>query len=144
MEYIKRNYMSNIIFTFLSFTWGLPLTLVGAIVALTLPHCKRKKHGYCLQIEVGEKWGGLNLGYFCFVCKNAPLRTRNHEFGHAIQNCYYGIFTPFIVTIPSAIRYWYRVIRLVIKKPVTTPYDAIWFEHQATVWGNETMHLIGQ
>lgn len=141
---MKHKHIEQKLFTIFSWTWGLPLTLVGAIVALALPKCKRKKHGYCIQIEVGESWGGLNLGYFCFVCKDAPPRTRNHEFGHALQNCYYGIFTPFIVTIPSAIRYWYRVIRIILKNPVTTPYDAIWFEHQATEWGNKQMEYIGQ
>lgn len=129
--------MNKKLFTFLSFTWGLPLTLVGAGVALalTLKGYKPTKHGYCLCYEVGEKWGGLNLGYFIFTSKYAPVSTKNHEFGHALQNCVYGILTPFIVTIPSAIRYWYRRIRQRKGLLNTTPYDAIWFEKQATEWG---------
>lgn len=129
--------MLEILFYILSLTWGLPLTLVGAGVALvlTLKGYKPKIYGYCIFYEVGENWGGLNLGLFCFTCKNAGKRTKNHEFGHAIQNCIYGIFTPFIVTIPSVIRYWYRVIREYKGLPNPTPYDAIWFEKQATEWG---------
>ena len=145
-EYIKRNYPAELNskkeFISLSFTWGLPLTLIGAGVALALSLKGYKPtplgHGMCF--EVGENWGGLNLGYFSFVCKNSQPRTRSHEYGHALQNCVYGFSTPFIVTIPSAIRYWYRVYRYKIGDPVKTPYDTIWFEHQATEWGNQAIN----
>ena len=129
--------MLEILFYILSLTWGLPLTLVGAGVALvlTLKGYKPKLYAYGVYYEMGERWGGLNLGLFCFTQKDAPKSTKNHEFGHALQNCLYGIFTPFIVTIPSAIRYWYRVYRQRKGLPNITPYDAIWFEKQATEWG---------
>lgn len=130
--------MNKKLFTILSFTWGLPLTLVGASVALVLTTLgyKPEKYRHCICYEVGENWGGLNLGYFIFTCKNAPKRTKNHEFGHALQNCVYGVFMPFVVTIPSAIRYWYRVYKHNKRIPIKTPYDSIWFEHQATEWGS--------
>jgi hypothetical protein len=135
--------MNKKIFTFLSFTWGLPLSLVGAGVALALTSLLKIKPtplGYGMCFEVGRNWGGLNLGYFSFVSKNSLQRTKNHEYGHALQNCVYGFLTPIIVTIPSAIRYWYRVYRYKIGDPVRTPYDAIWFEHQATEWGNRAIN----
>lgn len=133
--------MNKKLFTFLSFTWGLPLTLVGAGVALVLTTLgyKAERHRYCVCFKFGENWGGLNLGYFIFTCTNAAERTPNHEFGHALQNCVYGVFTPFIVTIPSAIRYWSRVYKMYKGLPIETPYDAIWFERQATEWGNRTL-----
>ena len=133
--------MLEILFYILSFTWGLPLTLVGACVALALSLLgyKPKIHGYCICYEVGENWGGLNLGFFIFTNNNASGRTKNHEFGHALQNCIFGVFTPFIVTIPSAIRYWYRKYRQRKGLTNSTPYDAIWFEKQATEWGNIMM-----
>ena len=33
-----------------------------------------------------------------------------HEFGHTFQNCLLGPLFPFMVAIPSAIRYWLREI----------------------------------
>lgn len=128
--------MTKSIFYLLSWTWGLPMTLIGAVVTLVLMMCgkKPKKWGYGYYTEVGKGWGGLNLGMFILVNEKATGHTKNHEYGHAIQNCYFGFLMPFIVTIPSAIRYWYRMGR-----KCTTKYDDIWFEGQATKLGNEFM-----
>ena len=138
--------MNKQIYTLLSFTWGLPLSLIGSLVALVLLTLGYKPipHGYGYCFKIGESWGGLNLGYFSFICKDAPERTPKHEFGHGLQNCYYGIFTPFIVTIPSAIRYWYYMLKYAQGTPVTTPYDAIWFESQATEWGYKEIEKISK
>ena len=125
-------------FYFLSFTWGLPFTLFGLIVALilrVLGH-RSKKFALVRFFEIGENWGGLELGLF-FVCNKRPtFRIRCHEFGHAIQNCIFGPLMLFIVCIPSAIRYWYRELHYYRrgKKP-ETDYDDIWFEGQATRLG---------
>ena len=72
--------------------------------------------------------------------------TLNHEFGHSIQNCYLGLFMPFLVAIPSAIRYWYRelIVRWGIKKYWELPdYDSIWFERTATSFGNMYYRELG-
>lgn len=138
------------IFYFLSFTWGIVLTLAGLIVAgvLLLAGKKPKKHGWCWYFEVGgRRWGGLNLGLI-FLTGPYPLEsTKDHEFGHAIQNCMYGPLMLFLVTIPSAIRYWYRELRYHRRgKTPKTDYDSIWFERQATIRGITTMsdikHLV--
>ena len=73
----------------LSWTWGLPLTLIGYIVSLILTalgyHPYRyRKNFWCF--ELGERWGGLNLGPFLLVQKNADYDLKNHEVGHAIQD----------------------------------------------------------
>ena len=50
-----------------------------------------------------------------------------------IQNAILGPFMPFVVGIPSAIRYWYRELKYNRKGKVPpTSYDSIWFEGQAT------------
>ena len=132
--------MNKTKFYFLSFTWGLPLTLVGLIVAAVLL-CrgkKPKKWGACYYFEIDNKnMSGFNLGIIFLTGKNPSVRTRNHEHGHAIQNCYLGVLTPFIVHIPSVIRFWYRVWLMEIGKRAKTPYDAIWFERTATELGNK-------
>ena len=64
-------------------------------------------------------------------------RTRPHEFGHSLQNCLWGPLFPFVIAIPSATRYWYRDISAKKGNKPTTDYDAVWFEGQATEWGNK-------
>jgi hypothetical protein len=127
--------MNRKLFYILNLTWGLPMTLIGTIAALALIGCGKlpTNHGGCLCFTVGKKWGGVSLGLVMIVSKQATEDTKNHELGHALQNAVYGLFMPFIVSIPSAVRYWYRRTR---KHSTLPPYDAVWFERQATEWGN--------
>lgn len=138
LKYALRRDWRKILFYFLSLTWGLPLTLAGLIVALVLicTGRKPKRFGLVWYFNVGRNWGGLELGLFFLTDENDSLSTKCHEFGHGIQNCVYGFLMPFLVCIPSAIRYWYRELRYNRKgKTPPTSYDSIWFEGQATKWG---------
>lgn len=130
-------------FTFylLSFTWGLPLTLIGCLVSLALLIAgkKPKKYGWCWYFEVGEKWGGLEFGPVFLVNKNASDFIKTHELGHGIQNIRYGFSMIFVVCIPSATRYLYRNIRNAMGKPCETKYYDIWFEAEANKLGSEFM-----
>ena len=128
------------LFYILSFTWGLPMTLIGCIISLGLiiVGYKPKRWNYCWYFEVGERWGGFELGT-CFIKdKTYSVHIMNHEHGHGIQNCYLGVLMPFVVSIPSAIRYWYRELKYERKglRP-KTDYDDIWFEGSATKLGTE-------
>lgn len=135
--------MKKSTFYILSLTWGLPITMVGYIVAsvLYISGCKLKRHGWCRHFELGKNWGGLNLGPVFLTHKDPSDHMKNHEFGHAIQNCIYGPFMILII-LASAIRYWIREYRHRIKKvPYADlpPYDSVWFEGQATAYG--TKHI---
>ena len=132
-------------FYLLSFTWGLPLTLIGFIVSLVML-CKGHKphrYGYCFYFEVGKGWGGLEFGIVFLVGKSVSEHTKNHEHGHAIQNCYWGPLMPFVICMPSAIRYWYRELKY-HRKGVNPPtsYDSVWFEGQASRWGAELIERL--
>ena len=127
-----------ILFYFLSFTWGLPFTIFGLIVALVLRLLgyRSKKFALVRFFEIGKVDGGIELGLFFVTNQNPTFRLRCHEFGHAIQNCMFGPLMPFIVCIPSAIRYWYRKLRYYKRgKEPKTNHDDIWFERQATLLG---------
>ena len=82
--------------------------------------------------------GRSGIGFF-FLCDERDRESiKCHEFGHAVQNCYWGILMPFVICIPSAIRYWYRRYMTSVKKiPESTlpDYDSVWFEGQATRLG---------
>ena len=123
----------------LNHTWGIIMTLIGygARIVLHRKGVKGERYGFATVYRVGKGWGGVNLGTTAIVSKDAPTSTIAHELGHGIQNARYGIFTPFIVHIPSAIRYHHY--RHLLKKGITpkTAYDDIWFEAQATKLGVE-------
>ena len=131
-------------FYLLSFTWGLPLTLIGCLVALVLVVAGYKpgRFGWCLVFEIGEVWGGLELGVVFLKCRESGYHLMCHEHGHAFQNTLFGVFMPFIVSIPSAVRYWYReyLHRVKCVKYSEMPdYDSVWFEGQATRIGKAFM-----
>lgn len=139
--------MNKFLFYLLAFTWGLPMTIIGLLVALVLVIAgfKPKKYGNCLHFEVGDRWGGVSLGIVFITSKNASEHTKMHEHGHAIQNCYWGVLFPFVIALPSLIRCWHRDIQYVNKgKPVPTPYDSIWFEGDASKRGYKFFGKLGE
>lgn len=129
-------------FYILSYTWGIITSLLGFLIAIPFFfYCLyiddiSERKGHCIYFKVGTGWGGFSLGPFCFICKNASIRTMEHEHGHSIQNCLYGPFM-LIFSICSVFRYHYRNIMERLNKPCKTKYDDFWFEGQATNWGNE-------
>ena len=141
--------MSKKTFYLLSFTWGLPMTLLGCLVAAVLVCAgyKPKRFGWCWYFEIGEDWGGLELGVFFLKCRNAGHHVMCHEHGHALQNTLFGVLMPFVVCIPSATRYWYREYLYRVKGVQYNEmpdYDNIWFEGQATRIGTEFIDKHGR
>ena len=134
--------VKGILFWVLSLSWGLPMTLFGAICAFALlvtGHKPQRFH-YFVYFEVGSGWGGFEAGGFFFVNKNPSQHIKQHESGHGLQNIMLGVLMPFLVSIPSMIRYWYRelIVRSGKKKYSELPdYDSIWFEGWATRLGEK-------
>lgn len=104
------NKAKTTVFYVLSFTWGLIMSLIGCLVFLVLMCAgyKPKKFHDRFYIELGEYWGGLELGPWFITDKHSGLSTRQHEAGHGFQNALLGPLMPFVVCIPSATRYWIR------------------------------------
>lgn len=123
------------VYYLLQLTWGLPMNIVGLIVVGVMMLCGRRPMrygcGWCFECDVD--WG-LELGIF-FIAPPYSIHTKNHELGHGIQNIYLGPLTLFVVTGPSIFRFWWRKLRKKLGKPITTGYDEIWFEGQATKSG---------
>lgn len=131
----------RILFYIISFTWGGVMTGIGLLVLLvTLPFGKFGIYHGRIYKRIGKNWGGVELGCFFLCDKTAGEHTIEHECGHGLQNCLWGPLMPFVICIPSAIRYWYRefIWRFNREKFNKLPeYDAIWFEGQATKWGKK-------
>lgn len=130
-----------IVFWILSCTWGLPMTIIGAITALVfiIKGYKPNYHSYGIYFVVGNYWGGISLGAFFFVSNqsNTPY-AKCHESGHCLQSALLGIFMPFLIGIPSLIRSKYRsyIIHSGKKTIDDLPdYYSIWFEKWASDWG---------
>ena len=128
------------------------MTIIGLIVtAFCILFLKGKVHknGWSYIVEIGGNWGGLDLGAVA-LCggyttktpdENWFQHTRRHEFGHSFQNIIWGPLFPFVIAIPSAIRYHYQNYRSKKGLP-NKEYDAIWFEGQATRWGTKMIAKI--
>ena len=129
---------NKVLFYILSFTWGLPMNLAGLIVSLILILCghKPKRYGWYFDFELDVNFG-LELGVFIITPKDSSAAFKNHECGHGIQNIYLGIFTPMVVSLPSATRYHIRELNKKLGKENKTGYYDIWFEHQANVLGTK-------
>lgn len=122
-------------FYILSFTWGLPVTLAGCFFALIMLITGHKPHryGYCVYFEVGKDWGGMSSGIFFITGRENSEYVKSHEHGHSIQNCYFGFLMPFIVCLPSSLRFWFRtIVGKLAPRKIFKPYDSVWFENQAT------------
>ena len=128
--------MKKSIFYLLSLTWGLPMTICGAVVALVLwlHGIKAARYGLCWHYRVGKGlWGGMNLGPVFLTQREPTERLKRHEHGHALQNSFMGpLILPFVIL--SVLRYHDRE-RRVKRGEVLPPYDAWWFEGQATKLG---------
>lgn len=129
-------------FYLLSLTWGLPLSLCGVVIALFLRVTGHRPHrwGGCWYFNVGRKyWGGLNLGLVFLTDHGDRVHTKNHEFGHAVQNCYLGPIM-LVLWLCSTIRYHY--LNYLERKGKPLPeYDSWWFEGQASEYGYEYIKL---
>lgn len=101
--------MSKSRFYKLSFTWGLPLSLIGVIVCgvLMLAGYRPKRYGHCYYIAIGKPWGGLEFGWFFLVDKRETEELLCHELGHGYQNTKYGP-AMLILWVISAARYWVK------------------------------------
>ena len=133
--------LKRILFYIISLTWGGIMTVIGLVVLLvTLPFGKFGVYHGRIYKRIGKNWGGVELGCF-FLCDNsADEYILAHECGHGLQNCLWGPLMPFVICIPSAIRYWYREYLWYFNKTkyaLLPDYDAIWFEGQATKWGKK-------
>ena len=139
------------LYYFMACTWGVIMTILGLIITLILAIVKIfipkkiifKQFYWIYSITVGpEWWGGCEMGLMFLRDHNSSVNYINpHEFGHTFQNCLLGPLFPFMVAIPSAIRYWLREI---FPKKIWAPYDSAWFEDAATQCGVYAVRILSQ
>lgn len=104
----------GILFWLWSLTWGCVMTTVGLIVALTLlitGHRPYRFHWFIYFKVGGDSWGGFECGPIFIVDQTPTMHVKCHECGHGLQNLILGPLMPLVVSLPSAIRYWFREIK---------------------------------
>ena len=113
---------------------GWLITFFAGIVWAVLRTCTKPEKfcGYFDHFQIGETWGGMEMGFF-FITGKQNLSSAPHELGHLIQTAKFNCFKMIGLSIGSALRYWKRRIT----KDYSIPYDSWWFEGQATALGNQ-------
>lgn len=99
----------KILYYIIQWTWGIIMNLIGAVACLVCAILKCPIHKYRngVEILVNNNFGGLELGMFFIRGKDCPS-VAPHEYGHGIQNLWWGPLFPLAVCLPSASRYWLR------------------------------------
>lgn len=89
------------------------MSLIGlfATIGLLITGHKPKRFYHTFYFQVGKNWGGINLGFVFLTSQEWDLHTKQHESGHGIQNIILGPLQPFLVCIPSALRYWITTLK---------------------------------
>lgn len=133
-------------FYLLSFTWGLPWTLIGLVVfGISWVYFHEQMEIRLIDGRIAvtfteSRFGGVSLGIVYFVDSSDSFRLHTHELGHTIQSMYWGPLFIFVIAIPSFARYhyrrWFRHNKP-SKFRTFPPYDSVWFEGQATSLGEK-------
>lgn len=137
---IFKRILSYSVFYLIQFSWGLLSNIVGLVLALWMLITGHKPHrcGPYIYFVALELPGSIEGGVF-YIANTVNAYTHLHEMGHGLQNMVWGPLMLFVISIPSAIRFWYRTWYWEHKFPTTgktlPSYDSIWFEGQATTWG---------
>ena len=126
----------------LACTWGFIATFLGVLLTGILGIAKIfnknivfRKYHWIYSISLGpDYWGGFEMGLMFVRDQKSWEALEWHEFGHTFQNCLFGPFMLFLVSIPSAIRWWYQWFRT-RKGKENKAYDAMWFEDSASCCG---------
>ncbi|MBQ8725208.1 MAG: hypothetical protein IJY74_06025 [Oscillospiraceae bacterium] len=100
--------MKKFLFRLVQCTWGIPQTLIGLIIFLSLG----KKECVTFHGAYISRWNypySVSLGMFIFISRKTPCFSRLavHEYGHCIQSLFLGIFYLPLVSVPSAL--WLRL-----------------------------------
>jgi len=128
--------VKKILFLLWQCSWGLPQTLLGAIIFLKHIRCQHRIYRGCIDTKWNSR-GGMSLGLFIFTPQEEDDRTeqvRVHEYGHCIQSLLLGPLYLLVVGIVSytwANLPYFRTMR----REKKIPYTACFVESWASKWG---------
>ncbi|MBO5712211.1 MAG: hypothetical protein J6R47_05165 [Acholeplasmatales bacterium] len=85
----SKKIMSKKSYYILSWTWGLPMTLIGLIgisaillySLITKKQYRLKRHGWSFYLNIGKNWGGMELGMFFLTDTRDSVSTNGMNVG---------------------------------------------------------------
>lgn len=95
--------MKTFLFRLWQWTWGLPQTLLGAVLYLFYRNCPHGNYHGC-KVTYWDMSGSLGVGMFLFLSRQHYGRQRQilvHEYGHSIQSAILGPLFLIVMGIPS-------------------------------------------
>ncbi|MDO4488129.1 MAG: hypothetical protein Q4B67_03470 [Eubacteriales bacterium] len=89
--------LKYVLFVAVQCTWGLPQTLIGAVIFLVYAKCRHECRMGTVATESEKIRGGVSLGLFIFTGKDDLERLFCHEYGHSVQSLILGpLYLPLI------------------------------------------------
>lgn len=103
-------------FYLIQFTWGLLENIVALIIYLIFINKPHYKYKNAFVTSIGSNFNGnFSIGCFIFISEDKKWFDDSydlrHEYGHCLQNLYFGPLSPFIFKIPSCIHFWICKLR---------------------------------
>ena len=130
----------------LQWTWGIIVNLVGFLIYMVLTKilgCQSHPYGEATYVILPWELNcGFSAGLYIFISPKSE-KVLPHEYGHSIQNAVYGPFN-LIIVISSIVRFWSRRAQKAAGHPPKTGYYDIWFERQASEWGEFAINNFNQ
>jgi hypothetical protein len=73
-----KKILSYVVYWLIQCTWGLPMTLIGAVAALVclIAGVKPKTMGPNIYFQFGKGWGGIELGGFFLCSEDCGIGTK--------------------------------------------------------------------
>jgi len=128
--------MRKFLFVLWQCTWGLPQTLLGAVICLRHGKFIHKAYRGCIDTRWNSR-GGMSLGLFIFTPQGEDERTelvRVHEYGHCIQSLLLG---PLYLVVIGVVSYTWANLPYFrkMRREKNIPYTSCFVESWASKWG---------
>lgn len=129
--------MRRVLYILLQCTWGLPQTLLGAVIFLL--HLRRGHYFY--HGVIVSEWGmhdSASIGLFVFIGERdaacRPLLV--HEYGHTLQSLLLGPLYLLLIALPSTVWLHLPCFRRMRRKKHLS-YYTFYTESWANCWGEK-------
>lgn len=128
--------MKKLLFILVQCTWGLPQTLLGALICLKHIRCPHRAYRGCIETQWNSR-GGMSLGLFIFTPKDEDSRfepVRVHEYGHCIQSLLLG---PLYLIVIGVVSYTWANLPYFrkMRREKKILYTSCFVESWASKWG---------
>jgi len=113
--------------------WQLPQNAIGLLLTFCCRSARRERRGGAALFYCFNRFGGLSLGSYLFVHRDADERLVRHEYGHYRQSKLLGPLYLIVIGLPSIL--WAGLFPLVRRLRPATSYFSFPTERWADYLG---------